>query len=128
MNGEDGHNRPSDLILNRKNVLQFTVVALRPEVGATDCIDELARYADAIAASANTSFQHVAHAQLAADKPDVGRLAFVLEARVAGDDEEFREPRQLRDDVFRDAVAEVVLTRVAAEVGEGEDGDRRFVG
>jgi len=43
--------------------------------------------------AAEAAFQHVAHTEFAADLPDVDRFAFVLKARVAGDDEEFREAR-----------------------------------
>ena len=35
-----------------------------------------------------------------------------------------RNARQLRDDVLGDAVAEVLLFRIAAHVGEGQDRDR----
>jgi hypothetical protein len=52
-------------------------------------------------------------------------LALEGEGGIARDDEELRELRQCRDDVFRDAVGEILLLRVAAHVGEGQDGNRQ---
>lgn len=51
-------------------------------------LDELAGDAHAIARLANAAFEDVAHAELASYPLDLDRLAFVGEARVAGDDEE----------------------------------------
>src|SRR5207237_809751 len=48
-----------------------------------------------------------------------------LKGGVAGDDEERVIARQLGYDVFRDTVAEVLLFRIAAHIGEGQYGDRR---
>ena len=46
------------------------------------------------------------------------------EGGIAGDDEELRKFRQGGDDVFRDAVGEIFLLRIAAHVGEWQHGDR----
>ena len=69
----------------------------------------------------NTALEHVPDTQLAADLANIGRLALVLKARVAGDDEQFGEPRQLGNDIFADPITEVFLARIAAYVGERED-------
>ena len=111
-----------------KTSFELPIVALGPAVGASRGIDELGGDADAIASAANAAFEHVADAELATDLSDVGGLALVLEARIAGDDEQLGEARELGDDVFGDAVAEVFLAWVAAHVGEGKDGDRGLVG
>ena len=97
-------------------------------MGAGRGVDQLGGDADAVAGAANAALQHVAHAKLAPDLPHVDGLALVPEAGVAGDDEQLGEPRQLRDDVLGDAVAEVFLIRVATHAGEGENGDRRPFG
>jgi len=72
----------------------------------------------------DAALQHVACAQLPPDLPDINRLALVLEGGIARDDHELGEPRQLRCNVLSNAVAEIVLLRVAAEVGEGQHRDR----
>ena len=109
MSGEDRDDRAGNLILDCKDIFELSIVSFGPTVGAGRGIDELRRDADAIAGAADAAFEDVTDAKLATDLPDVRRLAFVLEARVAGDDEQLGEARQLGDDVFGDAVAEVVL-------------------
>ena len=78
--------------------------------------------------AANAALQDVAHAEIASDLAHVGRLALVLEGGIAGDDEQLGEPRQLGDDIVGNAVAEIVLVLVAAQVVERQHGDRRPVG
>ena len=46
---------------------------------------------------------------------------------MASDDEQDREARKLCDDVLGDPIAEILLLRVSAHVGEGEDGNGGFV-
>src|SRR4029077_6836288 len=48
-------------------------------------VDELAGNADAVARLAHTTFQHVAHAEVATDLLHIDRLALVGEGRVACD-------------------------------------------
>ena len=54
-------------------------------------------------------------------------LPLYWKLEVARDDQELGEPRQLGDDVLGNAVAEIVLLRVATEIGERKDRDRRLV-
>ena len=72
---------------------------------------------------AHAPFEDVTHAEAFADLADVDVLALERERRIAGDDEELRELREGRDDVFGDAVGEIFLLGVAAHVGEGQNGD-----
>src|SRR5262245_26508104 len=91
-------------------------------------IDELHHATNRTAAAANASFQDATHAELSAHLPHVDRFALILEGGVAGDDKELRKPRQLRNDIFGDAVAEVALLRIAAKISEWQHGDRRSIG
>ena len=59
---------------------------------------------------------------------DVHRLALVTKAGVACEHAQVACPRQLSQDVFGQAVAEIVLFRIAAQIDEGEDRDRRAFG
>src|ERR1700742_1629514 len=77
---------------------------------------------------ANAALEHVAHAKLASDLPDIDRLVSVSKARLAGDDEQRSESRQRRDDVFDQSVGEVILTGLIRHVLERKHGDRWFVG
>ena len=75
---------------------------------------------------AHAAFEHVAHAELAADLPDVDRAALVGEGRIARDDEQCRKARECRDDVLDHPVGEVVV-QVAAEILERQDSDRGLI-
>ena len=55
-----------------KTSFEFAIVALGPAMGAGRGVDELRRDADAVAGSTDAAFEHVAHAELAADLADVG--------------------------------------------------------
>ena len=77
---------------------------------------------------AHAAFEHVAHAELAADLLHVNRPALVGEARIARDDEQPAHARQGGDDVVHHAVGEIVLLRIAAQVVERQDGDGGLVG
>src|SRR5262249_28491547 len=77
-------------------------------------IDELRIDADAIAAPSDAAFQDVTCPELLSDLPHVDHLSLVLERGVPGDHQKLGKPRQLRDDVFGNAVAEILLLRAAA--------------
>ena len=76
------------------------------------------------------AFEHVANAELLADLLGVDRLALVGESRVAGDDETVVDARQFGGEIFSDAVGEIILGRIAREIGEGQhdDGEMRGLG
>src|SRR5262249_7406114 len=65
----------------------------------------------------------VEHAQLPAHLLNSHWLAFVGKAGVASDDEQIVEAREVRYYVLGDSVADVVLRRVATQVGEGQYGN-----
>ena len=73
---------------------------------------------------AHASFEDVADAEAFPDLADVDVLALEGERGIAGDNEELPKLGERGDDVFRNAVGEIFLLRVAAHVGEGQDGDR----
>ena len=75
----------------------------------------------------HAALEHVAHAELAPDLLHVHRAPLVGEARVAGDHEQPAHPRQRADDLLDDAVGEVLLRRVPAQVLERQHRDRRPV-
>ena len=91
-------------------------------------IDELRRDAHAIAGLADAALEQKAHAQVASDLLHFDRPALVGEGGVARDHEQARGLREVGDQVFGHAVAEIFLLRIAAHVLEGQDGDRWLVG
>ena len=78
---------------------------------------------DAVAGPADAALDHVAGPELPPDARRVGGLPLVGEGRAAADHAQVREAAQRRDQVLGDPVAEVLLPRVAALVGERQDGD-----
>ena len=119
MGHENRDNRTRHLVLDRENVVKLAVVSVGPPVGAGRGLDELRRDADALAAPPNAPLKQVACTQLPPDLPEIDRLALVLEGGIAPDDDKLGESRQLGCNVLGNAVAEIVLLRVATEVCEG---------
>ena len=78
-------------------------------------------------------FEHIVHAQFTADLLHVHGAALVCEAGISGDHEQPARARQRCNDLFDDAVAEIILLRVATQVVErqhrdgGAVGQRRFL-
>ena len=116
------------LILQLEDIVERAFEAVRPEMRRGRSVDELPGDAHPVRRLAHAAFQHVAHAQFAADLPHVDRAALVGEAGVARDDEQPAHARQRRDDVLHHAVGEVLLLGIAAQVQERQDGDRGLVG
>ena len=65
--------------------------------------------------------------QLPGNLAYVGRLALECKCCVARENAEGRYSGQVGDNVFRESIAEVLLLRIAADVGKGKDCDRRLV-
>ena len=80
-----------------------------------------------LAGLADAAFEHEAHAQFAADLLHIDCAALVGEARIAGDHEEPADAAQCGGDLRDHAVGEIFLLRVAAQIGEGQDRNRRLV-
>jgi hypothetical protein len=69
-----------------------------------------------------------AHAEFAADLLHIDGVAFVRKTRIAGDDEQSTNAGERGDDLLDHPVDEIFLLGVAAQIGEGQHCDRRFVG
>ena len=74
----------------------------------------------------NAALEQVAYPELAPDLPHVDGLALVGEGRAAGHDRERLEAAQSRYQVCDDAIREVVLRQIRAEIGKGQDRDSRL--
>ena len=84
------------LVLQLEDVLERAVEAIGPEMCAGRRVDELAGDAHPVAGLAHAAFEHVAHAELAADLLHVDGAALVGEARIARDHEQPADARQAR--------------------------------
>ena len=81
-------------------------------------VNELRSDAHTVAALAHTALHDVAGAEFLCDLLEVVRLPPEGEAGVTRDHRKGTPEREVRDDVFGDAVREVLLLRIAAHVRE----------
>jgi hypothetical protein len=72
-----------DLVLQREDVVQVPIVALRPDVPVGGAVDELRGYPHAAACLAYAALEHVADPEFASDLRHVDVAALVHERAVA---------------------------------------------
>jgi hypothetical protein len=114
-----------DLVLQGEQFTRVAIEPFRPQMRLALGIDQLNVDAHLAARAADAPLQHIAHAELAADLPRVGYFALVGKGGAAGDDKASRNPRQIGRQVVGNAVREVFLLRIAAEVGKRHHDDRQ---
>src|ERR1700684_3921491 len=91
-------------------------------------VDKLNTYADPITAALHAALQRVAYTQLTADQLEVNRFSLEGESCIASDNEDTGEARQVRCQVFGQAIREILLFLVAAHILKRQHHDGRFVG
>ena len=87
-------------------------------------IDELHVNPHAIAFPAHTSFQNGADVEGFADLARIMRLPAIRHDRGARDHFQVADLGQVRQEIVLDAVSEIGVLRVVAEIRERQDGDR----
>src|SRR5262249_33721855 len=106
----------SHLILEIKDILQRSIISVRPKMGARSCINQLACYPYAIAGSSHAPFENITDPQISGHLLDVDRFALEGEGGVPRDDEELRIAGESRNDLFDDSIRKVLLLRISAHV------------
>ena len=95
-------------------------------------VDELGVDPDLITAWLHRAFEDIAHAEIFPDRLGVHRLTLVGHGRIARDHEHAGDgaghPREARGQFISERVDDIILRRIAAEVGEGHDNDRKARG
>ena len=114
-----------DRVLRLQQIGAGRVELFGPEVSAAAGVDELGVDPHPIAARLHRAFENIAHAQILADRLGVDRLALEGHGRVARDDEGVADARETGGQFVGQGVDEVVLPRIAREVGEGQHDDRK---
>ena len=112
-----------DLVLHVEEIGERLVEPFGPQVRASLGLDQLHIDAHAISRALHAAFEHVANVEFASDLFEVGRLAFVGKSCAAADHEGAGNAREVGGQALGDAVDEIVLRRVAADVGEGQNDD-----
>ncbi len=87
-------------------------------------VDELDVDAHAVSAALDAALEDIADVQLAAGLLQIDVLALVGESGVAPDHERASNARKIGREALRDPVDEVILLRVAADIGERQDDHR----
>ena len=83
------------------------------------CIDELSGNSNASAEPAHAALEEILDAKLAAGADHVDVAGAIAKRRIARDDMELPEARQLGDDILGDAVRKILLVSIAAYIGKG---------
>src|SRR5262245_37085985 len=121
---ERDRNPARNFVLEREHIARIAVEPLCPQMHIGLGIDQLGTDADLVARSPATASEYIAYAQLTTNLLGVDRLVAIGERGVARDYQHVREPRQIHCQIFGDAVREILLLGVAAEVRKGQDDDR----
>src|SRR5262245_2359855 len=106
-------------VLDGKNVLQSTIVAISPDVMSIGGLNQLRVDANAIPKFSNAAFEHIMNAKLASYLANVDRLTLIGKGGVARDDEQPTRSGQHSDDIVGDAISKILLFGIAAHVLEG---------
>ena len=116
------YNGSRDFFLDREDVRQLPIVALRPQLVAVLRTDQLRADSEPVPALSNASLDDRRNAQLSANLADVGIRILELKGGGPGGDLEAINSAQGRDQFVGQSVAEVLLVLLLAEVGEWQDG------
>jgi hypothetical protein len=117
------HKACDDLVLRLQQVSAGGVELVGPDMCAAVGVDELDIDPHPGGARLRRALQHVTHAQLLADRLGVDRLVLVSEGGVARDDEGGRGSRDARGQFVGQSVGQIVLRRIAGQIGEGQHHD-----
>ena len=112
------------LVLYSEDIHQIPIIALGPLVNSRLAVDQLDRHPHPIAGLAQVAGHQAPNAQCSPSRLRVARPVAELEGRDLPHHTKRAEACKLGNDVLSDSLGEVVLLRVARQVGEGQHGDR----
>ena len=111
--------RLGDLVLQREDAAQRPVEGIAPQLHAI-ALDELRRDPELLPVAPHAALQEVLHPQECANARHVVATVLQGEGRGARDHLQLAERGQPVEDFLGDAVGEIDLLRIAAQVGEGQ--------
>jgi hypothetical protein len=117
-----------DLLVDRKDVGELALVALRPEMTTIGHVDQLDGHAYSIARLQDAALEHLAHVEQLADFANVPCRILELKARRSGDDSKSGNLSQAVDELLGQSITEVLILRVPAHVDYGQHGHPQVVG
>src|SRR5262245_23214900 len=96
-------------------------------MAAQSCIHELCSDPNSVSDLANAALDGIANTELTTDFPRIWTLVPKMERRAARSYSQLVPAGQLGDDVLCDAIAEILLFRIATHVDKRQDCDRGLV-
>src|SRR5258708_4546403 len=118
-------NRAGDIVLDGKNIRHLAVITFRPQMRFIGYLDKLRRDPNAIARSAHASLKNGSYSEPFTDCTQILFFATKGKRRSASDHSQLRHFRQGVYNLFGQAIAEVFVFLVRAQVQEGENSNRR---
>jgi hypothetical protein len=113
-----------DLVLDCEQILHVAIILFRPEQGRARSLKKLHGNPGTFAGLSQTPVHQIGDTQLAADLFGTRRLALVGESGAARDHRHVGKSAKRRDDIFGEPIGEIVLRRIAREIGERHDHNR----
>jgi len=110
-------------ILDSENIVHLAVVAFGPEMGFVGDSDELGGDANAISGAAHAAFENGAHFEPVANAAQVALLSAKGKSGRTRDYSKLWNLGEGVQNLFGQAIAEVFIFLVAAQIGEGENGN-----
>ena len=89
-----------DLRLYGKNIIEITVVSVRPDLVSAEHIDKLRGNPDPVPGLSHAALHQVLNAQQLRDPGNVGSMPLESESRVACNHEQLPEPGKFGDNVL----------------------------
>jgi hypothetical protein len=119
------HDRLCDVVLHRKDVIQFPIVGLGPQTRIGAHVNQVGAYPHAPARLADAAFQDGRYIQLAGDRSEIDVLAFEVERRGSRCHAKSADSRKDVEQFFAQSICEVVVLPIMTRVREWQDRDRR---
>jgi hypothetical protein len=117
----------NDVVLQGEELARLSVKPFAPEMVALCRVDQLGRDPKDLAGFLHAALEDITHAEVIGDGLHLDRPALVSGDRGSRDHEQLRRFRERCDQILRQAVGKVFLLRIAGQVCEGYDRDRRSV-
>src|SRR6202011_1975250 len=119
-------NRFGDVTFNRKNVSQFAIERIRPNMGVIGCLDELHVYAHGVTTLLHASFHDMCDTQLLGYLTEVSRRTLVMLSRCARNYFQLGDLCETRENLILNAVSKVGVCFFFAPVFEWKHRDAFF--
>ena len=118
--------RPGDLVLQVEEFFEFEIEPVGPQHGFGGCVDEFDGDAKALVGPPQAAAENVTHAEAPLDFLCGIGAEIEQEGRVPRDHHQIAEPGEAGNDVFGDPLAEMIVTRIAGQIGQRQDRDGRM--